>query len=169
MLPELEPINSQRPFDILYPEEDPLYPQVRHVPVVEHDRHVNFMLPLLPTNKLLQLEHDVAVPPKEYVPAEQLTHEEPLIYCPGSHEMFALDPVHTPVVVQLVQVRLLPTYKVEQDLQADAFVVVEYVPVEHVRQLDPLRYVPAEHVGEQFPFSDTDPVGSAKANFCIVP
>lgn len=115
------------------------------------------------------VEQLVTLPPLEYVPAEQLTHEEPLIYCPGSHEMFALDPVHTPVVVQLVQVRLLPTYKVEQDLQADAFVVVEYVPVEHVRQLDPLRYVPAEHVGEQFPFSDTDPVGSAKANFCIVP
>ena len=76
----MDPINSHLPLDILYPEEDPLYPQVKHVPVVEHDRHVNFILPLLPTNKLLQLEQDVAVPPEEYVPEEQATQLfEPLL------------------------------------------------------------------------------------------
>ncbi|MBP3402933.1 MAG: hypothetical protein J6L82_03375 [Alphaproteobacteria bacterium] len=87
-LPELDPINSHLPLEILYPEEDPLYPQVKHVPVVEQDRHVNFMLPLLPTNKLLQLEQDVAVPPAEYVPEEQLTQVfEPLLkYCPAEQE-----------------------------------------------------------------------------------
>lgn len=61
--PELDPTYSHLPLDISYPEEDPLYPQVRHVPVVEHDRHVNLILLLLPTNKSLQPEQEVAVSP----------------------------------------------------------------------------------------------------------
>ena len=63
----------------------------------------------------------------------------PELHEPPEEEDPELDPVHVPVVVQLVHVILLPTLKVLQLEQEVAVPPLEYVPEEHSRQFDPLR------------------------------
>ncbi len=49
-----------------------------------------------------------------------------------------LDPVQVPVDEQLVQVLLLPTYRLEHDVQLVTVPPLEYVPEEQALQLLPL-------------------------------
>lgn len=127
-----------------------VYPELQdtavHVPVVLHEVQVPFAM-----YRPEQLEHEVAVPPKEYVPEAQALHEPLLRYWPVLQEVvppvFSVF-VHSPFVEQAVQVILLPTKRVEQDLHEVAEPPDEYVPDEQALQVPLLKYWPESQLTE---------------------